>query len=147
MGTSVTEVIKKEHFDIAVRKVTIGNCIRSMKEIGRINFLEIFENINGVEEVLKKDPANVYEKMDYQTKAYYRNKIKEISKKTKISEIYITKKALELAKKQEKKTSKKAHIGYYLIDQGEKELYQLLQTNKKPHMIKNSDANSGTLMK
>ncbi len=138
MGTSVTEVIKKEHFDIAVRKVTIGNCIRSMKEIGRINFLEIFESINGVEEVLKKDPANVYEKMDYKTKAYYRNKIKEISKRTKISEIYITKKALELAKKQEKKTSKKAHIGYYLIDQGEKELYQLLQTNKKPHMIKNS---------
>ncbi len=99
MGTTVSEIIKKEHFDIAVRKVTIGNCIKSIKEIGRINFLEIFENINGVEEVLKQDPAGVYEKMDYKTKAYYRNKIKEISKRTKISEIYITQKALELATK------------------------------------------------
>lgn len=35
--------------------------------------------------------------MDYKTKAYYRDKIKEISKRTKISELYITKKALELA--------------------------------------------------
>ena len=35
--------------------------------------------------------------MDYKTKAYYRNKIKEISKRTKISELYITQKALELA--------------------------------------------------
>ena len=35
--------------------------------------------------------------MDDKTKEYYRNKIKEISKKTKISEIYITRKILELA--------------------------------------------------
>ena len=53
-----------------------------MKKIQRINFLEIFEKINGVEEILKQDPANVYEKMDYKTKEYYRGKIKEISKKT-----------------------------------------------------------------
>ncbi|MBO5478240.1 MAG: hypothetical protein J6A04_00690 [Clostridia bacterium] len=135
MGTSVSEVIKKEHYDIAVRKVIMGNCIKSMKEIGRINFLEIFENINGVEEVLKKDPAGVYEKMDYKTKAYYRNKIKEISKRTKISEIYITKKALELAIEEEN-NEKQSHIGYYLIDKGEIELYRSLQTNKKPHIPK-----------
>lgn len=139
MGTTVSEVIKKEHFDIAVRKVTIGNCIKSIKEIGRINFLEIFENINGVEEVLKQDPAGVYENMDYKTKAYYRNKIKEISKRTKISEIYITKKALELAKQEEDKHLKKAHIGYYLIDKGEESLYKLLQTSKKPHLSKNNE--------
>lgn len=136
MGTSVSEVIKKEHFDIAVRKVIIGNCIKSMKEIGRINFLEIFENINGVEEVLKQDPSGVYENMDYKTKAYYRNKIKEISKRTKISEIYITKKALELAKNTQSSTKqpdiKQTHIGYYLIEEGQKELYKALQTNKKP---------------
>ncbi len=175
MGTSVSEVIKKEHFDIAVRKVIIGNCIKSMKEIGRINFLEIFENINGVEEVLKQDPSGVYENMDYKTKAYYRNKIKEISKRTKISEIYITKKALELAQKFQSNSknnpqntvgacmarpnnnqqptnnpqntektciqrpnNKQSHIGYYLIDEGEKDLYKALQTNKKPPCTKKS---------
>lgn len=97
MGTNITEVIKKEHFDIAVKKVSMGNAITSINTILRINFLEIFEKINGVEEILKKDPVKVYEKMDYKTKIYYRNQIKEISKKTKISEIYIAKKCLELA--------------------------------------------------
>ena len=63
-GTTVQEVIKKEHFDIAVKKVSIGNSITSIKKIQRINFLEIFERINGVEEVLKQDPVNVYSKMD-----------------------------------------------------------------------------------
>lgn len=125
-GTSVSEVIQKEHFDIAVRKVSIGNSITSIKRIGRINFLEIFEKINGVEEILRQDPSEVYEKMDDKTKEYYRNKIKEISKRTKISEIYIAKKALELAKKV--KTSKKqSHIGYYLIDKGINQLYDVLQ--------------------
>ena len=121
-GITVSDVIKKEHFDIAVRKVSIGNSITSIKKIQRINFLEIFEKINGVEELLKNDPSKVYEKMDNKTKEYYRNKIKEISKKTKISEIYITRKILELAKKNSK-TSPKAHIGYYLIDKGIEDLY------------------------
>ncbi len=97
MGTNLAEVIKKEHFDIAVKKVSMGNAITSINTILRINFLEIFEEINGVEEILKNDPVKVYESMDYKTKIYYRNKIKDISKKTKISEIYIAKKCLELA--------------------------------------------------
>ena len=45
-GMTVSEIIKKEHFDIAVRKVSIGNSITSIKTIQRINFLQIFENIN-----------------------------------------------------------------------------------------------------
>ena len=135
-GTNVSEIIKKEHFDIAVRKVSIGNSITSIKKIQRINFLEIFEKINGVEELLKKDPSSVYEKMDIKTKEYYRNKIKEISKKTKISEIYITRKLLEIANKNEGK-GKKSHIGYYLIDEGIEDLYKELKyKTKKPINIK-----------
>ena len=44
LGMTVSEVIKKEHFDIAVQKVLMGNSITSIKKIQRINFLEIFEN-------------------------------------------------------------------------------------------------------
>ena len=128
-GTTVQEVIKKEHFDIAVKKVSIGNSITSIKKIQRINFLEIFERINGVEEVLKQDPVNVYSKMDSNTKDYYRNKIKEIAKKTKLSEIYIAKKILELARKN-KEEKRKSHIGYYIIDKGIKKTYKEL--NYKP---------------
>ena len=114
MGTTIHDVIKKEHFLIATSKVSIGNSITSLKEIGRLNILDIFENINGVEEILKADPANVYSKMDYRSKEYYRGKIEEISKKTKISEIYIANKILELASR-ETTNDKKKHVGYYLI--------------------------------
>lgn len=119
LGLTTEDVIKKEHFNIAMQKVLIGNAITSIREISRINFLVLFEEINGVEEILKKDPAKVYEKMDYKTKAYYRTVIKEIADKTKISENYVTNKALELARKNE---GRKAHIGYYLIDEGYNDL-------------------------
>ncbi len=128
-GTSISEIIKKEHFDIAVRKVSIGNSITSMKTIQRINFLEVFEKVNGVEEILKQDPAGVYQYMDDKTKDYYRAKIKEISKKSKISEIYIARKILGLAKAKSIQ-SKETHIGYYLIDKGQNELYNILKINK-----------------
>ena len=124
MGIEVSEVIKKEHFDIAVKKVSMGNCITSIKAIQRINFINIFEEINQVDEILKQDPAQVYDKMDYKTKIYYRNAIKELSKKTKISEIYIAKKCLELC---QGKAGKQAHIGYYLIDRGNSQLLKILQ--------------------
>ena len=135
-GTSTADVIKKEHFDIALKKVLMANYISSIKKIQRMNFLEIFENLNGVEDILKKDPANVYLKMDHSTKSYYRNRIKEISHKTKISEIYIAKKVLELANKYNEESNeknnnfKKSHIGYYLIDKGINELYQVLNYKK-----------------
>ncbi len=141
MGTSIEEVIKKEHFDIALKKVSIANCITSMKELLRMDFKSIFEQTNGVEEILKQDPAQVYSKMDYRTKEQYRNTIQEISKKTKIAEIYIAKKALSLAieakeksQKQYEKNNKQSHIGYYFItDEGKQKLYTVLQ--QKPIKI------------
>lgn len=131
-GNTVSDVIKKEHFDIAIQKVSIGNSITSLKRINRINFLEIFEKVNDVEEILKSDPADVYRKMDYQTKDEYRRKIKEISKSTKISEIYIAKKLIELAN-EGKVGEKTSHIGYYLFGKNTEKLYKKLQV--KPRKI------------
>lgn len=143
MGTSVAEVIKKEHYDMAIRKMSIGNSIKSLKELQTINFLEIFETINGVEEILRKDPEKIYTKMSFKTKSMYRNAIKELSKKTKISEIYIAKKALTLAIQNKEmygdtdkrempldRRKKHSHIGYYLIDKGLNELIDKLEIRK-----------------
>ena len=135
MGMTISEVIQKHHYDIAISKVSIGNSIISLKEILRVNFLSLFEEINGVEDILKKDPADVYSKMDYKTKEHYRNEIKQISEKTKISELYIAKKIIELANRYaNEKHRKKAHIGYYLISNGKEELLDTLGIKSKKHV-------------
>ena len=141
-GTSVSEITKREHFEIAINKISIGNAITSIKKLQRINFLEIFEKINKVEEILKKDPAKVYDKMDFKTKENYRNAIKEISKKTKISEMYISKKILELATKAYEKNdkSKKSHIGYYLQNENINILMEKLQCKEQKLLSENKKA-------
>ena len=150
MGATISEIIKKEHFDIAANKVAIGNLITSLKEMSRIDFLEIFESINGANEILKQDPAGIYEKMDYKTKNYYREIINKIYKKTKISEVYIAKTILKMAQQEKEKLEqnnieekdlnlekgictrekKKTHIGYFLLED-RNTLYKRLDTNIK----------------
>ena len=132
MGTTVSDIVLKEHFYVATLKVSMGNCIRSIKNINRINFQEIFEKINKTEEILNSDPAGVFKNMTHESKDYYRNVIKKISNKTKISEIYIAEKVLELASKN--RDSRKSHIGYYLIDDGKEELMYNLTGIKKNKM-------------
>ena len=120
-----------------MKRVSIGNCITSIKKIQRINFLEIFEKINGVEEILKQDPAKVYDKMDYKTKYLYRQAIKEISRKSKISEIYIAKKLLELCKNE---YDKKSHIGYYLFGKNRNIIYEKIGAKKQKIMSRKNKA-------
>ncbi len=131
LGLTISDVIQKEHFSIANLKITTGNCIKSIRDINRINFNELFGYMNVSEEILKLDPAKVYNDMDQESKAYYRRIIETISKKTKVSEIYISEKIIELSKRFENynnlEEKKKAHVGYYLIDEGINELKDKLE--------------------
>lgn len=150
MGLTIDEVIQKEHFEVALNKVSMGNSITSINTIIRVNFLQVFEEINGVEVILREDPAGVYDKMDYKTRAYYRQVIEKISKKTKISEIYIARKCLELAKREydnsnleyradeDLRKRKESHIGYYLIDEGKYKLLAELTGKDKIHLTTKS---------
>lgn len=119
VGLSISEVIQKEHYNIANIKITMGNCITSIKEINRIDFSEIFGYMNASEDILKKDPSGIYNKMDEESKSYYRSIIEKKSRKYKISEIYISEKIIDLCEKYKDEkiieNIKKSHVGYYLL--------------------------------
>ena len=134
MGLTVNEVVQKEHLYIATLKITVGNCIKSLKDISRIDFTELLGKMNGTEEILNKDPAGIYKKMEQESKNYYKAIIEKMSKKSKISEVYIAEKALELAKRYENSEGlvkkRKSHVGYYLIDEGFTELKSVVFERK-----------------
>ena len=154
-GMTLSDVTNKEHFDIALKRVSMQNSILSIKAISRMDILSIFENTSIVEKMLSTDEE--YKKMDYQSKANYRNAIEEISKKTKLSEVYVTQKCLELCGlktddiekisnidkskikqiKNTVKNQKQSHVGYYLVAEGKSQLLSRL-LNKKVKIISNS---------
>lgn len=95
-GMTLDDVISREHFDIALKTLSMKNSITALKNIERFNIVKIFERTCEVEKILKTDSAKIYEKMDFSTKEYYRNEILEIAKKCKVSEIYVAQTAIQL---------------------------------------------------
>lgn len=109
IGFTVTDAIIKEHNEIAKITEYIGRAISSYKKFSGINFREIFEKVNKIDETFEKDYTNEFQKCDYKTKIRYRSYIIKLSKKYKVSEVYVAKKCVECSQKYKK------HVGFFLI--------------------------------
>ncbi|SHG92205.1 GH36-type glycosyl hydrolase domain-containing protein [Tepidibacter thalassicus] len=134
---SIDEVIKLEHKEQAARKISIGNSIISLNVVSTLDWNDIFESLSIVEEILRKDPAEIYEKMDFETRDYYRAQIEKIAKKCKVSEVRIAKKAIEYAENCKEEDEKLKHVGYYIIGQGRKKIL-----NEFGYTLKKYDLNN-----
>ena len=109
LGFSVEEAIVKEHLEIAKTTEYIGRAISSFKILQAINFREIFEAVNKIDETLLNDYTDEFKKCDYKTKARYRAYIIKLAKRYDLSEVYVAKKAVACSKKYKK------HVGFFLI--------------------------------
>jgi hypothetical protein len=92
----------------------MSNSILSIKNISKFDFTTLFEKINNIENVLMQDET--YKKMDFVTRNMYRDEIKNISRRAKVSEIYVVNQLIKISKNENK------HIGFFLFDE-EKELF------------------------
>lgn len=109
IGFTIEEAIIKEHMEIAKTTDYMSRAILSFKQIMGINFREIFEAVNKVDETLKNgDYTDEFRKCDYKTKTRYRNYIIKLAKKYKVSELYVAKKAVDCSNKYKK------HVGFFL---------------------------------
>ncbi len=109
IGFTIDEAIIKEHMEVAKTTDYMGRAILSYKQLIGINFREIFEAVNKVDETLKNgDYTGEFEKCDYKTKTRYRNYIIKLAKKYKVSELYVAKKAVDCSVKYKK------HVGFFL---------------------------------
>ena len=114
-----------EHKEQAMRQVSMGNSITSIKLISTLEWAVIFEKLSKIEQIMRLDPSGVYAKMDFQSRDYYRHEIEKLAKQNKQSEISIAKKLIEAAEEQNQ------HVGYFLFC-GEKELLNKKIGDKSP---------------
>ncbi len=126
IGFTIDEAIVKEHMEVAKTTDYIGRAILSYKQLQGINFREIFERVNKVDEALKDDYTNEFRKCDYKTKTRYRNYIIKLAKKYNFSEVYVARKAVECSIKYKK------HVGFFLIGE---DRYLLKKELGKPHLL------------
>lgn len=105
----------------------VANCISSLRLLATQDWQIFFESVSRVEQVLRRDPANVYARMDRETRDRYRKVIEELALATRGNEEQVARTAIELAQRQRPmpvalqetlEAPRTAHVGYYLLDFG-----------------------------
>jgi cyclic beta-1,2-glucan synthetase len=116
-------ITQLEHKDQAMRQVSMGNSITSVKLISTLEWAEIFEKLSQVELIMRQDPSGIYSRMDFKSRDYYRHEIEKLAKQQKLSEISIAKKLIATAEESNK------HVGYFLFGKEKEELYKRIGSN------------------
>jgi hypothetical protein len=97
--------------------------LASLRSIKNTDWKKLFERINVIEAILRKDPCGAYAQMDFESRELYCNTIAEMAKRSEMTELAIAQKALEFAVKAQRSegdraAERKSHVGYYLLAEG-----------------------------
>ncbi|MGZ3769298.1 MAG: GH36-type glycosyl hydrolase domain-containing protein [Bdellovibrio sp.] len=122
---TIEQIVSLEHQHQAADQVTIANIITSMRLLSNLNWQNFFESVSLVDRVLEKDPSGDYEKMDFSSRDIYRHVIEKIYKRTQLKELEVAQKAISMAEESLSKNPadlRRTHVGFYLKDDGLKQL-------------------------
>ncbi len=128
LGLTIEQLVQSETQKQASAQVSISNSIGSLRLLGAMDWRDFVEALSGVEQKLREDPNGVYAAMDFATRDYYRHAIEQLANASRLSEIDIARKAIQLAhagadgaNAQDRginEIARFSHVGYYLIDEG-----------------------------
>ncbi|MBT9332209.1 glucoamylase family protein [Paracidobacterium acidisoli] len=114
--------------------------IKSLRETGYADWPSILEPMVAFDAALQKDPAGAYPRMDFDSREVCRKRVAEIARHADSSESEVAAAALELAAEAAQRPAedirlheRRAHVGYYLFDQGFEQLR--LQIGWRPRFI------------
>lgn len=94
-GSSPDLAVQTEHNRQSSGNVTTGNIIRSLKLVDDIDWLNWFESVSRIDEVLRE--GTDYNHLDKSTRNEYRNAIERIARRAPIEEIEVAEIAIRLA--------------------------------------------------
>ncbi len=118
---TIEQLVQSENQNQAAIQVAISNSIGSLRLLGTLDWREFVETMSGVEQILKEDPSGVYRQMNFSTRDSYRHSIENIAKSSPFTEVDVAQKAIHLAEEaaaSNGQDDQRAHVGFYLIDEG-----------------------------
>ncbi len=120
----------------AADEAIVANCFLSLRQMAAHDWKSFFDEISRVEQILRGDPAEIYARMDFDTRNRYRGVIEELARDSTGSEETIAREAIDLAtnapgksphfpqngRKQPLNVERVSHVGFYLVDAGRSQL-------------------------
>lgn len=120
----VSEMALTEQARQAAEQISVGNAISSLRQLSLMDWREIFERLSQVERILRRDPAGVYPKMDFDTRNRYRQAVEVLAKGSGKGEVEVAQLVIERANEalvQVERGNPTGHIGYFLVGAGRKQ--------------------------
>ncbi|MDP2787471.1 MAG: glucoamylase family protein [Pseudomonadota bacterium] len=124
-GLNIEQVVRVGNQQQAAAQVSISNSIGSLRFLSNMDWREFVEAMSVVEHTLRGDPASAYVGMDFASRDRYRHEVEAIAKACGLTEALVAGSAIELARASAARPGTQeriAHVGYYLIDRGRREL-------------------------
>src|SRR3989338_6238141 len=120
-GMTAEDSIRTEHQAQAAGQVSVANAITSLRLCSTLDWMLYFEHVSLIEQVLQRDPAGVYGRMDFLSRDRYRQAVEELAEATGEAQLRVALRTVESARQAaELKTAddRGAPGGYRLIGQG-----------------------------
>ena len=123
VGLSVDEAVRAEHQRQTMGQASMGNSITSLRLVSTTDWNRAIERVSLMEQVLQRDPAGVYGRMDFRSRDRYRQAVEELSDPSGEGQLRVALRAIESARQVgEKRHDESAgHIGYHLIGSGRRD--------------------------
>jgi cyclic beta-1,2-glucan synthetase len=103
----------------------VARALANLGMIASIQWRDFFEGTSRVEEILARDPAAVYARMDFETRDRYRKAVEVLADSSSRSEWFVAEAVLAQSRAA-KSGPRASHIGYWLVGDGRSELENTL---------------------
>jgi len=123
--TTAEDAIRGEHQRQGVAQVSVANVMTSLRLCVALDWQEYVESVSLVEQVLQRDPAGAYGRMDFLSRDRQRQAVEELAAPSGDAQVRVALRAVESARQAAANGStadRAAHVGYHLIDRGRRDL-------------------------
>jgi cyclic beta-1,2-glucan synthetase len=120
---------------LALTQVMMANSITSLRTLAHLDWRTFVERQSVLEAVLRTDPASFHAGMTFGTRDHYRHVVERIARRTQGREEDVAHMAVAFARARLNELGPqhvRAHVGYYLVDDGLDELESATGYRPKP---------------
>ena len=123
--TTAEAAIRGEHQRQAADQVSVANAITSLRLCSTLDWRQYVESVSLVEQVLQRDPAGAYGRMDFLSRDRQRQAVEELAVSSGDAQVKVALRAVESARQATlvgSSAGRTAHVGYHLINGGRRDL-------------------------
>jgi cyclic beta-1,2-glucan synthetase len=120
-GLTIEDLIRGETQRQAREQVSVANAVTSLRLTATLDWSALVERVSLVEQVLQRDPAGVYGRMDFLSRDRYRQAVEDLADPSGESQQRVALAAVERARQAveaESADDRAHHVGHYLIGRG-----------------------------